>query len=111
MAHYNKFEDLPVWQEASRLYNAVLDLLDRPQCPLTAGFRNQVDRAALSVSNNIAEGFERVSTAELLGFLAISRGSAGEVRSMMAVIAGRPKLQPFTQELSSIRALAESCVK
>jgi four helix bundle protein len=55
MAKYQKFEDLPVWQEAARLYNRVLDLLEEPQVPLFPGYRNQLDRAALSVSNNIAE--------------------------------------------------------
>ena len=51
MPKYEKFEDLPVWQEAARLYNIVLDLLEEPNVPLTPGFRNQLDRAALSVSN------------------------------------------------------------
>src|SRR6266498_2926955 len=99
MPKYEKFEDLPVWQEAKRLYNKVLDLLEEPNAPLTPGFRNQLDRAALSVSNNIAEGFERVTTKELTAFLAISRGSAGEVRSMMAVVQDRPKLQPIIRRL------------
>src|SRR5215831_1270774 len=90
MAKYQHFEELPVWQEAKRLYNAVLDLLEEPNVPLTAGFRNQLDRAALSVSNNIAEGFERSTTRELLAFIAIARGSAGEVRSMMALVRDRP---------------------
>ena len=51
-----------MWQTAKRLYNAVLDLLEEENVPLTAGFRNQLDRAALSVSNNVAEGFERSTT-------------------------------------------------
>jgi len=72
---------LPVWQEAARLCNRVLDLLETPELSLSAAFRNQLERAALSVSNNIAEGFERVTTQELAAFLAIARGSAGEVRS------------------------------
>jgi len=108
MPNYQKFEDLPVWQEAARLYNRVLDLLEEPNIPLTPGFRNQLDRAALSVSNNIAEGFERVSTNELTAFLAISRGSSGEVRSMMAVVKDRPKLKAWIRRLLDIRALAES---
>ena len=70
----------------ARLYDLVLDLLEDPGVPLTPGFRNQLDCAALSVSNNIAEGFERSTTHELLSFIAIARGSAGEVRSMMAVV-------------------------
>ena len=111
MAKYSKFEELPVWKEAARLYNRVLDLLEEPGVPLTPGFRNQLDRAALSVSNNIAEGFERVTTGELLAFLAIARGSGGEVRSMMAVVKDRPKLKPHIHHLQEIRALAESCAR
>ena len=49
MAKYQHFEELPVWQEAKRLYNVVLDLLEEPNVPLTPAFRNQLDRAALSV--------------------------------------------------------------
>jgi four helix bundle protein len=111
MPKYQRFEDLPVWQEAVRLYNKVLDLLEEPNLPLTSGFRNQLDRAALSVSNNIAEGFERVTTNELLAFLAISRGSAGEVRSMIAAVKDRPRLKSLIKRLSEIRALAESCAR
>ncbi|MFA6545781.1 MAG: hypothetical protein WCS99_15290, partial [Limisphaerales bacterium] len=47
MAKYQKFEELPAWQEAARLYNAVLDVLEAPGCPFSPGFRNQLDRAAL----------------------------------------------------------------
>jgi four helix bundle protein len=111
MPKYEKFEDLPVWQEAARLYNRVLDLLETSVVPLSPGFRNQLDRAALSVSNNVAEGFERVTTNELNAFLAIARGSAGEVRSMLAVVKDRPKLKPCLRQLQEIRALAESCAR
>ncbi len=111
MAKYQRFEELPVWQEGARLYNRVLDLLEEPGVPLTPGFRNQLDRAALSVSNNVAEGFERSTTAELQAFIAIARGSAGEVRSMMAVVKERPKLKSHAAALQQIRALAESCAR
>jgi four helix bundle protein len=111
MARYERFEDLPVWQEAERLYGAVLDLLEASPKGVSYGFRNQIDRASLSVSNNIAEGFERMSTAQLLSFLETARGSAGEVRSMVAVVIKRPRLGPFLQELGTIRSLAESCSK
>ena len=111
MAKYQRFEDLPVWQEAARLYNAVLELLEQPNLPLTPGFRNQLDRAALSVSNNIAAGFERSTTDELLSFIATARGSSGEVRSMIAVVKDRPKLKCCAAPLQKIRALAESCAR
>jgi four helix bundle protein len=111
MAKYERFEELPVWQEAARLYNTVLDLLEEPGVPLSPGFRNQLDRASLSVSNNVAEGFERSTTNELLSFIAIARGSSGEVRSMMAVVKDRPKLKRYLSALQRIRTLAESCAR
>jgi four helix bundle protein len=85
---YKRFEDLPVWQSAVKflldLYafsDSVEDLLRR-----RSDLRSQFERAALSISNNIAEGFERGTTNELIAFLYIARGSAGEVRSMLCVI-------------------------
>lgn len=111
MPAYKHFEDLPVWQEAARLYNLVLDFLEENSALLSSGFRNQLDRAALSVSNNIAEDFERVTTGELLAFLAIARGSAGEVRSMIAVVRSRAKLQRVVAQLHKIRDTAESCAR
>ena len=89
----------------------MLDLLEEPGVPLSPGFRNQLDRAALSVSNNIAEGFERVNTNGLLPFLAIARGSGDEVRSMMAVVKDRARLKPPLRHLQDIRVLAESCAR
>lgn len=111
MASYKHFEDLPAWQTAAQLYNCVLDLLEAEGVPLSSGFRNQLDRAALSVSNNIAEGFERVTTGELLAFLAIARGSASEVRSMMAVVRSRPRLRPHRAALDHIAELGASCLR
>jgi four helix bundle protein len=111
MSKYTRFEELPVWQEAARLYNAVLDLIEEPGNPVSLAFRNQLERAALSVANNIAEGFERSTTKELLSFVAIARGSSGEVRSMIAVIAGRPRLEHLQPRLELIRLAAESCAR
>ena len=80
---YQRFEDLPVWQKAAELYELTEDLLDDEHFQASRGFRDQLDRAALSVSNNVAEGFERGTTNELLAFIYIARGSSGEVRSML----------------------------
>jgi four helix bundle protein len=109
MAKYQHFEELPAWQTAANLYNTVLDLLARREAQLSPTFRNQLERAALSVSNNIAEGFERLTTAELLSFLGIARGSAGEVQSMLLVVRNRPVLKPVLTGLQEIVDLAKSC--
>jgi four helix bundle protein len=109
MSKYQHFEELPVWQEAARLYRDVLDLLDYDGFRISSGFRNQLDRAALSVSNNIAEGFDRMTQSELISFLAIARGSAGEVRSMIAVVIDRSGVGGVRERLGGIRNRAESC--
>lgn len=110
---YERFEDLPVWQKAADLYEATEDLLENESFKATRGFRDQLDRAALSVSNNIAEGFERGTTNELLAFIYIARGSAGEVRSMLTVKARRSGRAGWSAQLksqiSNLRATAESC--
>src|ERR1700754_1019436 len=83
---YERFEDTPVWQAAIALGHAVFNLVDDRTFFGLGDLRSQLQRASLSVSNNIAEGFERGTTNELLAFLYIARGSAGEVRSMMRVL-------------------------
>ena len=80
---YKRFEDLPVWQSAIDLAVRVYGLTRERFFNQPGDLRSQLRRASLSVSNNIAEGFERGSTAELLAFLYISRGSCGEARSML----------------------------
>jgi four helix bundle protein len=109
MSSYKRFEDLPVWQAAAELYDRTDDFLDHAPPRLTPSFRDQLERAALSVSNNIAEGFERGTTNELLMFLYIARGSAGEVRSMLLVAMRRPYLSNLKSEISNLIPLAESC--
>lgn len=109
MPTYQRFEDLPVWQAAAGLYDRVDDFIDRAPPRMRASFRDQLERATLSVSNNIAEGFERGTTNELLMFLYIARGSAGEVRSMLILASRRPYLANFRSEISDLIAIAESC--
>ncbi len=63
---YERFEDLPVWKDAIKLAVGVYELIARPQFKGQSSLRDQIERAAVSVSNNIAEGFERGTTQELL---------------------------------------------
>jgi four helix bundle protein len=71
--------------------------------------RDQLDRASLSVSSNIAEGFERGTTSELLAFLYIARGSAGEVRSMLCFLERRSALSDLRSEISNLKSISERC--
>jgi len=110
---YQRFEDLPVWQKAAELYELTEELLEHKAFRATSGFRDQLDRAALSVSNNIAEGFERGTTNELLQFIYIARGSAGEVRSMLTLKLRRADKTAWPADLksqiSNLKSIAESC--
>ena len=75
-----KFESLRVWQNARCFVNAIYDLMMDSR---DWGFRDQLQRAAVSIMNNIAEGYESGSDAKYVSFLRISRGSCSEVRSML----------------------------
>lgn len=106
---YNRFEDLPVWQTAIDLADRVYAICRGRALTPVGDLRDQLRRAALSVSNNIAEGFERGTTAELLTFLYIARGSAGEVRSMLHFCERLPEFSDLKSDVSVLKATAESC--
>ena len=84
-AHVKRFEDLEAWQIARELSNRVYGVTSKGPVSKDYGFVDQIRRAAVSVMNNIAEGFERGSNKEFVKFLFIARGSAGEVRSLLYV--------------------------
>ncbi len=73
-----------------------------------SGLKNQIERAVVSISNNVAEGFERGTTAELLTFLYIARGSAGEVRSMLCLLERVPAFDDLNSEISDLKSRATS---
>jgi four helix bundle protein len=106
---YERFEDLPVWKEAIRLAEGVCDLTEDPKCKLSYSLRDQIERSSMSVSDNIAEGFERGTTNELLAFIYIARGSAGETRSKLCFLERRPALAEFRPHFARLKRPAESC--
>ena len=75
-----RFEDIVAWQKAKNVSAQVYSLFKSNK---DYGFKDQIQRASVSIMNNIAEGFERSSNAEFRQFLYIAKGSCGEVRSML----------------------------
>jgi four helix bundle protein len=75
-----KFEDIMAWRKSQELAKGIYTSLK--SCK-DFSFRDQIQRAAISISNNIAEGYERRSNKEPIHFLFIAKGSCGEVRSML----------------------------
>src|SRR5215510_15130770 len=97
---YERFEDLPVWKDAIELAVQIYSLTEEESFKGQASLRDQLERAAVSVSNNIAEGFERGTTQELITFLYIARGSAGEVRSMLLLLTRMPMFSNLKSQIS-----------
>ena len=81
------FEDLLVWQLAIELVKEIYLITTKGLLKNDFGLKDQFRRAAISIPTNIAEGFERRSRKEYLLFLNISKGSAGELRSLLRVAA------------------------
>lgn len=81
-----KFEDLRAWQEARRLVSEVYGLTRKDRLVRDFGLTSQIQRAAVSIMTNLAEGFERLHVAEKLQFCNVARASTGEVRSLLYVI-------------------------
>ena len=105
---YNRFEELPVWQDAIELAIRVYDFTARPQFKGYYSLKDQLERATVSISNNVAEGFERGTTQELITFLYISRGSSGEARSVLCLCDRLKRFVDLKSEISDLRERATS---
>jgi len=80
-----RFEDIDAWQKARELTRVVYGLTARGAFGQDFVLRDQMRQAAVSVMANIAEGFERDGNKEFLQFLAVAKGSCGELRSHLYV--------------------------
>ena len=75
-----QLENLRIWCDARKIVKGIYSLMKDNK---DYGFKDQIQRAAVSIMNNIAEGFESGSDAKFINFLNISRGSCSEVKSML----------------------------
>jgi four helix bundle protein len=83
MASVRSFEDLDVWKRARMFSNKIYDLSCEGSFSRDYSLKDQINRSAGSVMDNIAEGFERGGNREFITFLSYSKGSAGETRSQL----------------------------
>ena len=109
----NHFTDMIVWQKARLLFKELYELMRNRKDYF---LRDQILRATLSISNNIAEGFGRYSKKEYIQFLNIARGSANEVESMLFILQDvssieKTKLIELQGILSDIRNMINALIQ
>ncbi|MBI5367519.1 MAG: four helix bundle protein [Planctomycetes bacterium] len=99
MSSIERFEDLDVWKKSRVLTNEVYDVTLSGSFARDFKLHDQLRAAAVSIMSNIAEGFERDGDNEFAQFLALAKGSAGEVRSELYVSLDRKYLTPAQFEV------------
>jgi four helix bundle protein len=110
---YKSFEDLDVWQRSCRLAVNVFE--EFYSCEYL-NLKNQIERSALSIASNVAEGAERGGTKEFSQFLKIAKGSCGELRTQLYIAAKLKALEShkaksFIEESKEISAMLEGLRK
>jgi four helix bundle protein len=110
---YRSFEELEVWKLGCRLAVRVYEMLK--DCK-DFGLKDQMTRAAVSISSNIAEGAERDSKQEFIRFLHIAKGSAAELRTQVYIayqigIINNEVQKEFVEELKKISAMLHALIK
>jgi four helix bundle protein len=104
--HVNKFEDLEIWQKAMDLVDIIYDFTYKQQFNKDYALKEQIRRAVISISSNIAEGFERGSNTEFIQFLFIAKGSSGEVRTQLYIALRRGYISKSESD-SAVKASTE----
>ena len=110
MAKFERFEEIEAWQKARALTKAIYDVTADGDFARDFGLRDQIRRAAVSVLSNIAEGFERGGDKEFAQFLAVAKGSCGEVRAQLYVAMDQDYISKERFDALSGSALEVSCL-
>ncbi|MEW6061339.1 MAG: four helix bundle protein [Bacteroidota bacterium] len=100
-----RFEEMKVWQDARKAVSDIYAVSSVGKFNRDYSLRDQIQRASVSVMSNIAEGYERNNNREFIKFLGYSKGSIGEVRSLLYVALDRKYIQE-----SEFISLYKSCV-
>ena len=110
MAAFRRFEDIHAWQKGRTLTTTIFQLAQESELKKNFALKDQIIRCTISITANIAEGFERNSNKEFSYFLAIAKGSTGELRSFLYVLLDNryieqsqfDEIYQLTQEVSAM---------
>jgi four helix bundle protein len=83
MGKFKSFEEINSWQKARQFNKRIYEITDNQNFKRDFDLVRQIRRASISISSNIAEGFEKNTDKEFIHFLYIAKASAGEVRSQL----------------------------
>ena len=103
----SRFEELPVWRAAVELAERIYAFTAKPAWKSHSSLRDRLERAAISVSNNIAEGYERGTAPELIRCLYVACGSAAEVRSMSCFLDRLASFREGKAEIAGLKSHSE----
>ena len=110
---FRKIEDIEVWKRGCRLAVRIFKLSEHERIARNWGLRDQIQRSALSIPSNIAEGYERNSRAEFKRFLMIAKGSCAELRTQLYIIQAlefipNEEIKELLQECSEVSSMIQS---
>ena len=116
MGKFRSFEEITSWQKARALNSKIYLATDQEKFRKDFDFIRQIRRASISVSSNIAEGFERHTDKEFIHFLYVAKASAGEVRSQLYLALDLEYIDKMTfhtlvNEIADISMLISGVIK
>jgi len=116
MAKFNSFEAIIAWQKARELNIEIYKATNGDEFSKDYGLRDQIRRSIISVSSNIAEGFERETSSEFKRFLYISKASVGELRSQLYLsfdlnYISKDKFEELYQSATDISKMLSGLIK
>jgi four helix bundle protein len=98
MAKIERFEDLEIWKIANSIAVDIYFLCDKEPLKSDWGMKDQIRRAACSMSDNIAEGFEYNNNPDFIRFLNYAKGSSGEFRNKLTILNKAEKIDDIVFE-------------
>ncbi len=110
MPKINRFEDIDAWKKARELTKSIYEITSQGDLARDFALKDQLRRAAISIMANIAEGFERDGNKEFRQFLAVAKGSVGEVKAQLYVALDASLINPTCFDKNMALADETACL-